>query len=1042
MRYMSSQVRAWVEQTAEPRRARVRRPSDSFLVFDTETTIDETQRLRFGSFTYGAYIHGQCIPCGEGLIYADDLPDTDPDGFAILKRYTARRPPRVEMLTEVSHVNVNPRLILVSRSEFLANYFYRMADGTRVSPDQTPATIVGFNLPFDISRIAGDVVPSRGARFRNGLSFELLPGRGSSNVRIAKMGAKGHLISLAGNVDSRKGRRRQSDGVFVDVATLVFALTGNPMSLATAGKRFSIAHPKDESAQEYGVISDSHIGYCRDDVRATMELYETAMTELYTHDIDLPEHLAYSPASIAKAYLEKMGVRRPLEKATDFPQEVLGFTTSAFYGGRSEVRIRRAPVPAVLCDFTSMYPTVNVLMGNWRLLTADHIECREETSNVQFMLDNTTTDTAFDPANWRGYVGVARLKPNGDVVPIRADYSGQGGAQTIGLNHAYSNESRWYSIPDLVASAVITGKAPQIELAYRFYPSAETTALLPVSVRGVPLDPRTEDFFVYLIEKRTELKAAHRNVCARFRDTESCDCEESNQIEFLKVLANSGSYGVFVEMNREEYDDPQDRVIYGIGDDSWSMRVDRPERAGQYCFPPIGVVITSGARLMLALLERCVTDAGGLWAFCDTDSMCIVASADGKPIRDPNGKTIPVLTFAQVERIRSRFDALNPYGRTKVPTLLKREYPKSYDDSPLLAYCISAKRYALFQHDGESVTIVKRTEHGLGAFLNPHNPAEKDKRGTRKWVDDIWQYLIETDLGLRSCDDQPEWFERPAMMRRTISTWNVYRALESWNDGKAYPDRIKPYNFHLIASVSRFSNRDDGCYVAPFETDASQWLTMEWHNLHNPQGGSYTLKCDRVNQWVDLNQDGTQRQVVAESYADIVGRYRTHAESKYAGSDGKVCGPSTKGQLYRQHIRLAGVEYIGKESNSLESRAVDSEESAPNSYGSGIDDFRSLVVPVLRTLSCESVAKRTGCIAHRITISRILTGPASGRTQLNRKLTYIAVDEARSQLGMNERLTSGRRTANYRNWRAILTQWADTLDTPPSDLPILPTLAP
>jgi len=29
---------------------------------------------------------------------------------------------------------------------------------------------------------------------------------------------------------------------------------------------------------------------------------------------------------------------------------------------------------------------------------------------------------------------------------------------------------------------------------------------------------------------------------------------------------------------------------------------------------------------MLALLERSVTDAGGSWVFCDTDSMAIVAT--------------------------------------------------------------------------------------------------------------------------------------------------------------------------------------------------------------------------------------------------------------------------------------------------------------------------------------------------------------------------------------------------------------------------------
>ena len=86
-------------------------------------------------------------------------------------------------------------------------------------------------------------------------------------------------------------------------------------------------------------------------------------------------------------------------------------------------------------------------------------------------------------------------------------------------------------------------------------------------------------------------------------------------------------------MNREDYDDGKERIVYGMGDEPWKVFINRPEKAGHYCFSPLGVLITAGARLMLALLERLVTDAGGSWAFCDTDSMCIIASPDGEPIQ-------------------------------------------------------------------------------------------------------------------------------------------------------------------------------------------------------------------------------------------------------------------------------------------------------------------------------------------------------------------------------------------------------------------------
>ena len=45
--------------------------------------------------------------------------------------------------------------------------------------------------------------------------------------------------------------------------------------------------------------------------------------------------------------------------------------------------------------------------------------------------------------------------------------------------------------------------------------------------------------------------------------------------------------------------------------------------------PPVAALIVAGARLMLAMLEKCVTDRGGNYAFCDTDSMEIVATEFG-----------------------------------------------------------------------------------------------------------------------------------------------------------------------------------------------------------------------------------------------------------------------------------------------------------------------------------------------------------------------------------------------------------------------------
>ena len=58
---------------------------------------------------------------------------------------------------------------------------------------------------------------------------------------------------------------------------------------------------------------------------------------------------------------------------------------------------------------------------------------------------------------------------------------------------------------------------------------------------------------------------------------------------------------------------------------------------GEFCFPPLASLITGGSHLLLALLERLVTDCGGTYAMEDTDSMAIVASQQGGLVACPGG---------------------------------------------------------------------------------------------------------------------------------------------------------------------------------------------------------------------------------------------------------------------------------------------------------------------------------------------------------------------------------------------------------------------
>jgi hypothetical protein len=372
----------------------------------------------------------------------------------------------------------------------------------------------------------------------------------------------------------------------------------------------------------------------------------------------------------------------------------MGYAMSAFYGGRAECRIRRTLVPVVHTDFTSMYPTVQSLMGLWELLSAEEIEVIEATEEVQQLLSQVSVDACFRPEAWPKLVGFAQVVPQGDFLPHRAKYLHD--EWTVGVNYLTAKEPLWWALPDLVGSKLRTGRPPKILHAFRLRPRGRQR-LKPVWMRGeVRIDPRKENPFRAVIEQRQRVK--HK---------------DDRTQRFLKVFANAGSYGIFVEMNRKETpkEKPEEIEVYGR-EGGYSCRTTAPEDPGDFCFPPIGAVITAGARLMLALLERCATDAGGTYAFADTDSMAIVASregglvaCEGGPHRLPDGSpAIRALSWSEVNAIVDRFEDLNPYDRDAVPgSILKIEDvnrdPESGDRRPIHAFAISAKRYTLLTLD-------------------------------------------------------------------------------------------------------------------------------------------------------------------------------------------------------------------------------------------------------------------------------------------------------------------------------------------------------
>ncbi len=152
-----------------------------------------------------------------------------------------------------------------------------------------------------------------------------------------------------------------------------------------------------------------------------------------------------------------------------------------------------------------------------------------------------------------------------------------------------------------------------------------------MKLRGrVKVDPRTSDFFRAVIEERKRSAT----------DKSLTKAERERLNTALKTIANAGSYGIFAQMDRKELPSGKraEVELWGLTGEPFSNRLATPEEAGPFCFPPLAALITAGAKLMLALLESVVTERGGSYVFCDTDSMAIVASEQEQFV--PKGKIL------------------------------------------------------------------------------------------------------------------------------------------------------------------------------------------------------------------------------------------------------------------------------------------------------------------------------------------------------------------------------------------------------------------
>jgi hypothetical protein len=475
---------------------------DRVLLFDTETRTSIDQSFTFGIYGIVDLVDGQ-YRCSEESIVFNEVSTRERSAIRTFAKNT---------FPVIAVPSFPPKVLFsvhCSSREFMEHVFFpALREGSLMA---------GFNLPFDLSRFSLDWREARKGGFalilskvwwRKTQSWIANPYR--PLIMIEPKDARTAFISRG---STKCPAEWLNQGRLMDIGTLLFALFDRRLSLREWCRYFREernlrwVHEKLDH-EPTGHVTLKELEYCRRDVQCTQDLLNCAKAEFDLYGLDdlLPDQ-AYSPASIGKATFRQMGIKRPSEKF-ETPNELQGVFMQPYFGGRAEDHIRKVPVPVMRLDYLSQYPSVNTLMGNWEILTAETVTYPECTEEIRKFLQSVTPrewlEKCFDPKTWPQLRFFALVLPNDDIFPVRAPFDARDREHLNIADSRFSSEKPvWFAGPDIVASIIRTGRVPQVRKAIRIVPHGRQPGMKPITLRGVvEIDPYRDDFFKVLIEQR------------------------------------------------------------------------------------------------------------------------------------------------------------------------------------------------------------------------------------------------------------------------------------------------------------------------------------------------------------------------------------------------------------------------------------------------------------------------------------------------------------------------------------------------------------
>jgi hypothetical protein len=534
------------------------------------------------------------------------------------------------------------------------------------------------------------------------------------------------------------------------------------------------------------------------------------------------------------------------------------------------------------------------------------------------MVERVELEDCFRPAFWKRLRWFALVEPNEDVVPIRAKFGLRTDTDpTLAWNFLTSKQPLWLTGPDVIASKLMTGKPIKILEAVKVVPHGVQRGLVPVKLRSqMKVDPRRDDLAVKLVELRSAMKSKRPEIAGG-----------------LKVAANSAAFGIFSQLDVRSLDSRSPLRVFSGETNYLTPPAEIWERPSEFYCPVIGSLVTGGSHLLCAMLERMVRDVGGQIAAMDTDSAIIVSTKDGGLVPCAGGPhrlanyqagsgnaAIRALSFAEVDRIRERFERLNPWRKTLQTPFLKLEkqnFDANGNRQQLNFYGISAKLYCLFNLDGNSLLVRKPSGHGLGFLQAPYTIADWQRRTGRKWKENLppwifeaWHFILSRELDL--LHKPLTWFKQPAVMAVPITTPQVLARVGVFKD-------LRPFTVMTVPFPKRETVRDPlwtGYFIMPHTEKLNDLHGRTMVNIvsgetfHIYDKNSSTLP--KPPGWLSLR-----------TMEDEINHILSRAESKFCTPNGAVCTSKTIGLLARRHIVAGEFHFIGKEASTRWASGVD-----------------------------------------------------------------------------------------------------------------------